>query len=143
MGEKHMKKSTKRTVGWGSGAGIGVTFVVLTFVLIISVQNGGMMNLHGQDLVSIGNDAGSEVSKITPFAGGDEVSDDSSKIQYDKQCGDHSDWIGHEVDEDAVKYTGKNYRILPPGSMVTMDYIATRINVHVDENGIVIDVRCG
>ena len=134
-----MKKSTKRTVGWGSGAGIGVTFVVLTFVLLISVQNGSMMNLHGQDLVNIRDDGSSRVSEITPFAGGDE----EEQGAYEDQCGDHSDWIGHKLDEKAVKDTGKTYRILPPGSIVTMDYSAERINVHVDEDGIVQDVRCG
>jgi hypothetical protein len=43
---------------------------------------------------------------------------------------DFSAWVGRPVDEDAVKETGRPYRILPPGSMATMDYSPERINVH-------------
>lgn len=53
------------------------------------------------------------------------------------------EWVGKPVDEDAVKATGRVYRILPPGAMATMDFSPARINVDTDENGIVIRVHCG
>lgn len=56
---------------------------------------------------------------------------------------DFAQWVGQPVNEEALKATGRPYRILPPGAMATMDYSASRINVHTDDSGIVIDVRCG
>lgn len=52
-------------------------------------------------------------------------------------------WVGSPVNEAAVKETGRVYRILPPGSMMTMDYNAARINVETDGQGIVTRVTCG
>lgn len=52
-------------------------------------------------------------------------------------------WMGKPVNEEALKETGRPYRILPPGSMMTMDHNEQRINVHVDDNGIVTGLRCG
>ena len=34
-------------------------------------------------------------------------------------------------------------RILKPGQVVTMEYHASRLNLHVDEHGIVVRVLCG
>ena len=34
-------------------------------------------------------------------------------------------------------------RIIPPGSAVTMDYIPDRLNLEVDETGIITRVYCG
>ena len=123
-----MKRSTKRIVGWGSGAGIGVTFIVLTFVLIVGINSGSMTNLHGGAIL--------DVVDITPHAGGDEASGDDT-------CGSYIDWIGHKADKKAIKKTGKTFRILPPGSMMTFDHNPERINIHVDQNGIIEDVKCG
>ena len=52
-------------------------------------------------------------------------------------------WLGKKPDERAIKETGRPYRILPPGSMATMDYIHNRINIHTDENGMITMIRCG
>ncbi len=38
---------------------------------------------------------------------------------------------------------GRPYRVLTPGAMVTQDYSAERINLTVDESGIVQSVDCG
>lgn len=35
-----MKRSTKRTVGWGTGVAIGVVFLILTFVLVVALSSG-------------------------------------------------------------------------------------------------------
>lgn len=56
---------------------------------------------------------------------------------------DFDHWTGKPVDEAAIKETGRPYRILPPGSMATMDYVEERINVYTDEDGIVKRVSCG
>ncbi len=56
-------------------------------------------------------------------------------------------WIGEQAHgaemQERLKETGRPYRILPPGSMATMDYSPNRINVHTDENGTITAVRCG
>jgi hypothetical protein len=56
---------------------------------------------------------------------------------------DFAAWIGKPVDESAVKATGRPYRILPPGAMMTMDHSPDRINVETDDAGIVVRVFCG
>ncbi len=58
---------------------------------------------------------------------------------------DFDEWIGKKVDEAEAlaKETGRPYRILPPNSAATMDYSAQRINIETDENGVVLNVRCG
>ena len=48
-----MKRATKRVVGWGAGVGIGVVFVVLTFVLITAVNSGAKQGLEGQDVMDV------------------------------------------------------------------------------------------
>ncbi len=125
-----MKKSRKRIVGWGSGAGISITFVAMTFVLILSVNSGSMKSLDGQPMMDIVN--------ITPHAGGD-----TPEAPENKGCGSHIEWIGQKVNNSALRKTGKPFRVLPPNSMMTMDHNPERINVHVDEHGIIEDVKCG
>lgn len=74
--------------------------------------------------------------------GSEEMGETMPPMQDMPAC-DFAQWVGLPVDEEAVKATGRPYRILPPGAMATMDYSADRINLHTDEQGIVIDVRCG
>lgn len=56
---------------------------------------------------------------------------------------DFSSWVGRHVNDVEVKTLGRPYRILGPDSMATMDFSPDRINVMVDEKGIVTAVRCG
>lgn len=126
-----MKRSTKKIIGWGSGTGIGVTFVVLTFILIISINTESMKGLNGQPMM--------DIVDITPHAGGDEPMTEGQP----KDCGNHMDWIGQKVSNSELKKTGKPFRILSPDSMMTMDHNPERINVHVDEKGVIEDVKCG
>lgn len=56
---------------------------------------------------------------------------------------DFARWVGLPVDEQAIKETGRPYRVLPPGSVATMDYNPDRLNVHLGDGGIVIAVTCG
>lgn len=62
-------------------------------------------------------------------------------VFHDASC-DFEDWIGKPVDEAALRETGRPYRILKPGDMMTMDHNPDRINVEHD-NGAVIRVFCG
>lgn len=50
------------------------------------------------------------------------------------------DTVGKPVDEQDF---GSNYRIVRPGLSVTMEYVAERVTVETDENGIVTRVQCG
>ncbi len=56
-----------------------------------------------------------------------------------------NDWLGKSASEaeTAAKATGRPYRILPPGSAMTMDYRADRINVELDSKDVVTKVSCG
>ena len=55
---------------------------------------------------------------------------------------DFKAWIDKPVDEDVVKATGRPYRILKPGAMVTRDFSADRINVEINEQSLVTAVHC-
>jgi hypothetical protein len=48
-----------------------------------------------------------------------------------------------EQAEARIKPLDRPYRILKPGDMATQDYSAERINLNVDETGMVVSVNCG
>lgn len=61
---------------------------------------------------------------------------------------DFREWLGQtaEMAEMAVKATGRPYRMLPPGSAMTMDYRADRVNIETDgkeASSKVTKVSCG
>lgn len=56
---------------------------------------------------------------------------------------DFASWVGQHVNDVDIKVVGRPYRILGPDSMATMDFSPDRINVMVDEKGIITAVRCG
>ena len=60
----------------------------------------------------------------------------------DAECS-FEEWIGKPVDEAAIKALDRPYRILTPGSMMTMDHAPHRINVEHDDGGTVTRVWCG
>lgn len=130
-GKGIMKRTVRRIVGLGSGASVGIVFIVLTFVLILGINSGTMTNLYGEELL--------DIVEVTPHAGDGIL---PSEGQEDA-CGSYIEMIGHPVSESKFRKTGKKYRILPPNSMMTYDYNPKRINVHVDETGIIEDVVCG
>ncbi len=66
----------------------------------------------------------------------------SREVFVTPEC-EFEEWVGKNVDEEGVKATGRKYRILKPGSMMTMDHNPQRINVEHDDNGIVTRVWCG
>lgn len=66
----------------------------------------------------------------------------SRDVFVDTQC-EFEEWVGKAVDEDALKATGRRYRILKPGAMMTMDHNPQRINVEHDDKMIATRVWCG
>jgi len=56
------------------------------------------------------------------------------------------EWIGKKAEGkilSGLKKMKTPFRMLPPGSMMTMDHVPSRINLEVDESGIIIKVWCG
>lgn len=66
----------------------------------------------------------------------------SREVFTDAEC-DFEGWIGKPVDDAALEETGRIYRVLKPGSVMTMDHNPQRINVEHDEGGTVTRVWCG
>lgn len=63
-------------------------------------------------------------------------------VEGSADCG-FQEWVGNPLDIEAVKATGRPFRVLKPDSMTTMDYSPERINVVTDDDGKVLAVRCG
>lgn len=70
----------------------------------------------------------------------------SPRVEASPAC-DFAIWAGRPLNEEEVarqmEALGRPYRVLPPGSMMTMDYSPSRVNFDVDENGIVSRIWCG
>ncbi len=65
-------------------------------------------------------------------------------VMAEPDCSAFEAWVGKPVDVEAVKATGRAYRILKPGDAMTMDFSPERINVETDEKGeMVVRVFCG
>lgn len=57
-------------------------------------------------------------------------------------------YVGMQVTDalvaDAMKISGsKAHRVLAPGMAASMDYRTDRLNIMTDENGVVVEFRCG
>lgn len=50
--------------------------------------------------------------------------------------------VGTTYRDDQVTYSGR-VRVITPLSAVTMDFIASRLNVHVDDAGVIQKLTCG
>jgi len=59
---------------------------------------------------------------------------------------DFPPWVGGKVSNEmlnALKGAGRPYRVLEPGSMMTMDHSPARVNFDVDKAGIITRIWCG
>lgn len=66
----------------------------------------------------------------------------SGKDGYELKKKDYDYLIGKSVNEvDLSEVSSK--RIIKPGMMVTMDYRTDRLNIHVDDQGVITSVRWG
>lgn len=68
------------------------------------------------------------------------VIEEVAAVEHD--C-DFDDWVGKAVNEDSLSETERPFRVLSPGSVVTMDYNPERINIHTDDEGTVAYITCG
>jgi hypothetical protein len=55
----------------------------------------------------------------------------------------HAALIGKPATDAAVPPAGPQVRHLPPGSQVTMDFSPTRLNIDIDDAGVITALRCG
>ncbi|HEY0900633.1 MAG TPA: I78 family peptidase inhibitor [Micavibrio sp.] len=113
-----------------------VTALVVVTVIVVLILQGAAGPATPEEGVTYSPDmaAVSEPSSA-------EMAEDSQPV--DEASCNFNEWVGKEVDEDAVKAAGRPYRILPPDGAATMDFSPERINVMIDENRIVTAVRCG
>lgn len=54
--------------------------------------------------------------------------------------------VGHKVDDsvhEQLRAAHKLYRVLKPGSVMTMDFSAERVNLNVDDHDVITSVTCG
>ena len=51
--------------------------------------------------------------------------------------------VGKPATDPAVPPAGATVRLIRPGDQVTMDFVATRLNVDISAEGVVTGVRCG
>jgi len=117
-------------------AAFAMAILVGSGLLFGTLQSGAVKNFHGEEIVSFNeNDPtdGFAPEEIEPAAGG---------IVSDAQaCGDTYGYIGKSVDEAGLS---GSYRILPPHQMMEQgDYKPKRLNLHVDDNGMIEDAVCG
>jgi hypothetical protein len=72
------------------------------------------------------------------------MSDLNDETQTTPSCTTYVEWTGKNIDEmDMSVLEDREYRIIRPDSMVTMDFVPERLNIHVDENGTIIKQDCG
>ena len=59
-------------------------------------------------------------------------------------CETYIEWTGKNIDEiDLSILKDRAHRVLKPGSMMTMDYLPNRLNIHTTDEGIVVNQDCG
>lgn len=149
-----MSNKSKKIIG-------GMSVLAFVALVALSMQNGSMKGLNGRDLTGIEPAAGEKVhseKSDSDVPHTDEVHDAMpSEREHDHgeffdwdytppeptKCGVYEHWIAKDVDEEAIKETGKIYRIIPVGGSMTMDHNPERINVYINTNGMVLDVKCG
>jgi hypothetical protein len=47
------------------------------------------------------------------------------------------------IERARIAAGGHTVRVLKPGQMITKEYLDGRVNVHVDERNVIVDVGCG
>ncbi len=59
-------------------------------------------------------------------------------------CETYVEWTGKNIDEIDLSVLGdRQYRIIKPDSMVTMDYQPNRLNINVTDDGVILTQECG
>src|SRR5690242_13154636 len=55
----------------------------------------------------------------------------------------YSALIGKPATDSAVPAAGPTVRLIRPGTQVTMEFMATRLNIEINSAGVITGVRCG
>ena len=64
--------------------------------------------------------------------------------QATPSCETYVEWTGKNINEIDLSVLGdRPHRVVKPDSMVTMDYIPDRLNIHTTEDGIILQQDCG
>lgn len=59
-------------------------------------------------------------------------------------CEVYLEWTGKHIDDIDLSILGdREHRILKPDSIITMDYIADRLNIYTTKDDIIIEQQCG
>lgn len=83
-----------------------------------------------------GTTAGEDATMVPP--------DERSQCDVDAAAAAIGQTASADVVEQARKDAGaKTARVLRPGQIVTMEYLAGRLNVHVDDANVVTELTCG
>ncbi len=62
----------------------------------------------------------------------------------EQECKIYTEWMGEHIDNIDLSVLGeRDYRVIRPDSMVTMDYIPERLNIRLNEDGIISEQDCG
>ena len=105
----------------------------------------------------VGDDAQSDSAGEETVADNDSPSGKRTYTDEERKFLDSVNWcreeglekyVGAQVTDamiaDAMKISGsKAHRVLAPGMVASMDYRTDRLNIMTDENGIVVEFRCG
>ena len=74
---------------------------------------------------------------------------EKTQLENDFSC-DFEEWVGQEMSEEMIQIIkdaqggkGRPFRILPPGSAMTMDHSPARVNFDLDDAGNITRVWCG
>jgi len=51
--------------------------------------------------------------------------------------------VGKPSTDPGVPAAGPTVRIIKPGDQVTMEFMATRLNINLDDKGMIASMRCG
>jgi len=116
----------------------GKKLAILIAVSVGVIAALGTVGVFTKSAFSNGNDG---VATSGPLA----QQDNTALPSMEPAPCDFDNWVGLSRAEAQARVdeTGRPARILPPGSMMTMDYRPDRINVELDDNDIVTRVFCG
>ncbi|MCB9978907.1 MAG: hypothetical protein H6862_04820 [Rhodospirillales bacterium] len=91
-----------------------------------------------------GEVAPSGVVSGDPPSSGDESAARTEVAEAPPPC-DFPDLVGKSPDEDLLAGTlrGRGYRVILPGAMVTQDFSPARVNLDLDDKGVIRRVWCG
>ena len=134
--------------------GLSISVVMGVTCVLVAVGLFGIVNTAiSQDTTVVQGSEGSDSAdgappKATTIEGSDiarEAVTGGAVVTGEQKTDCKFHWVGRTAAgaEGAAKATGRPYRMLPPGSAMTMDYRADRINIELNKKNLVTKVTCG